>query len=535
MPAGAARADQAAADIGQLQVDLPGPVVGCDPVTATVSPSATQILSVVLPSASATTAQGTLVQPDSVFVQAEVTNLNPLTIDYQIRKGAVWSDGEPVKLADFVATWRRGSLGSGAAASEYRLVQSVSSGSSSLHVVVVMKTPTSDWHSLFSPLMAAGTNVVSTRGCASPSAAADISAGPYVIAASGSDGTFLVRNPRWWGRKPAFSWIYARSTATAGIPAMTSNASNWLTESTAPTPEELANLTASPTAESNVTFSNRLVSIDFAMNGRFTHNRKIRLALSHVIDRRALISGTVAQVDPRIAPGGSHLLAQGQPGYSGPQPSPLGHVQSTTPTSEPSPGAPVTGTDLASNLLEGAGIKKSSSGWSSAKGSTLTLLIATPSDDPWCVRVGAMVAAQYGAFGIPVKIVPVASSAESAALLRSGRIDAAILVRPTDAISGHSVSWFNVPPLGPVSQLWAGYRDRVVAALEIKARAILNPVTAAPTYSLIDRRLWQTMPSLPLLVEPLVGAWSSSLKGVEINPYPPGTLAAIASWVPASG
>jgi len=508
---------------------LPGSMAGCDPVASAVSPSVSQVLSLVLPRATTSSPSGTAVAAESVFVQAEVTNLNPLVVDYQLRRGAAWSDGTRVGLADFIATAGRGAAGNTASAPQYRLIRSIRQGSSRHHVVVTFRTPTSAWPSLFSPLMAASTSPSTLTGCTSPSAAADISAGPFVIATSSADHVVLVRNPLWKGRTPAMQWIDAR-TSGGGQVIVASTSGPVVIERTWMTGRTLAALSSSAALSSQVDLSDQLLSLNFATTSGVTSSVMVRQALAHFIDRQAIVASGPQALDPKVAVAGSNLVSQGQPGYTGPPARPL----STSPTSTSTPttlqGAKPIGSALASQFLHRAGWTLQDGRWADRRGRSLSIRLLANGDDRWAVTAARAIVEQLTLSHVPTTLHLAPSAPAVAQGIRSGRADAGVFARPADPYLAHAAAWFAVPASGPPSTLWTGYRDRTVAGLATKAGAMLNPVNALPLYQQVGRRLWVMMPTLPLYTEPFVTAWSSHLDGVVDNPYVPGTLSAATTW-----
>ena len=524
----------AVAEPATITAVLPGPLSGCDPVGSMVSPASAQILSLVLPRATASAPSGAIASADSVFEHAEVTNLSPLSVDYQIRKGATWSDGTRVGLEDFVATARRGAKGSSSAAPQYRSIKSITAGANRHHVDVVFRRPTSAWQSLFSPLMAASTPVDALKTCSSPSAVADLSAGPYVIATSSAKQVVLVRNPHWRGRTPTAGWITIRGSLRqgSGINADTQGPviveRSWMTSNT------LASLSSDASLSSHVDLSNRLLSVNFRTVGGLTSSVMVRQAIAHFINRQDLVAQGPQALDPKVAVAGSNLLSQGQPGYTGPPARPLSSVTTTSSTTTTIPGAKPTGAALARSYLRRAGWHRSGRTWVDHHGRRLTLRIVAPNDDLWAVEAAREVAAQLAEAHVSSSFIGVPNSAAAAQDLRLGRSDLGIFARPTDPFIAHSAAWFSVPGSGPASPLWAGYRDKTVDALVSKATSIMNPVNAVPVYQQMGRRLWVMMPTLPLYTEPFVTAWTSQISGVMDNPYDPGMLAGATSWAVTS-
>ena len=513
-----------------LTVVLPGPLSGCDPVGSTVSPSAAQILSLVLPRATASAPSGAITASDSIFAQAEVTNLSPLSVDYQLRRGATWSDGSRVGLDDFLATARRGSQGSSPAAAQYRLIRSIKQGANRHHVAVTFRRPTSAWQSLFSPLMAASTPVDALVSCTSPSASADLSGGPYVIATSSPDQVVLVRNPHWLGRVPAASWITVRGSRSQGGGAVGTSDGPVVVERSWMTGNTLASLSSSASLSSQVDLSNRLLSVNFRTKAGLTSSVMVRQAIAHFIDRQALVASDPQTLDPKVAVAGSNLVSQGQPGYTGPSARPLSVSTTSSSTTTTSPGTKPTGGTLARLYLHRAGWHLVDGSWRDRHHRVLRLRMTAASDDLWAVQAARTIATQLRKAHITTTVSAATSASDVARDIRAGRSDLGVFARPTDPFIVHAATWFSVPTQGPASTLWTGYRDKTVDHLVETASKVMNPVNALPTYQQVGRRLWVMMPTLPLYTEPFVTAWSSDLSGVVDNPYDPGTLAAVGAW-----
>jgi ABC-type transport system substrate-binding protein len=285
-------------------------------------------------------------------------------------------------------------------------------------------------------------------------------------------------------------------------------------------------MTSSPGVSSNVDFSNRILSLDFNTTKHGSVQILLRRAISSYLDRRAIVQTTVGAINPSIAPGGSHLLAQGQPGYVGPAANgPLSAAKVSANAAE------VAGAHTRAALqIERAGYHRNGSIWVSATGVPLAMEMLVPLDDHWAGEVGAIVKDQLSASGITVKVVGVSNSTVVAQTLRTSRAQLGIIVRPSDPFPAHGASWFTRSPTGPTSGLWAGYQSRALNLLAAQASQDLNPADAQPLYQAIDAKLWTAMPSLPIFTEPAILEWSTVIDGVMLNPFPPGTLSGLLSW-----
>jgi peptide/nickel transport system substrate-binding protein len=93
-----------------------------------------------------------------LLTSANVTSSSPQTIVYVINPKAVWSDGTPITVADFTYLWKAQdgtdcSKCDIASTTGYAQIASVTGSNNGQTVTVVMKTPFSDWKSLFDNLM----------------------------------------------------------------------------------------------------------------------------------------------------------------------------------------------------------------------------------------------------------------------------------------------------------------------------------------------------------------------------------------------
>jgi peptide/nickel transport system substrate-binding protein len=512
-----------------LSVTLPRAMVGCDPVGRSIPATTVQVLSLVLPSAYVSTAKGTTNQADSFLVQAEVQGLSPLVVDYQIKPQAVWADGVHLGLADFLATWKDGASGTGPAAAQYHQIASISAPKDPLDVVVRFRHPTDSWQALFSPLLPASASQSALESCSAPTATVDLSAGPYVIVSSSSSQIDLIQNPSWWGTEPSFNPIAVTAQpgiqegSFAPVAPLAYGQADWFT------PAQLSAVSSSPAASSSLDFSNRLVSLDFATRGPVKLALSLRLGLAGLVDRTGLIASSVGASDPAISPATSHLISQGQPGY----PSAAGLPPLVTPSTTTTTGLAVEQPSVnaaAVTQMHAAGYRKVNGRWLTARGQQLSLSLAVPQDDQWSQQIGTLLAAQLKAQGITITTIDVPGSFDSAELLRSGHAQLGVVVRTTDPLPGHAAAWFTVQRGLPTPPVWAGFDERTNNQLAAAASVIMNPVSAAPTYQQLDMELWRQMPSLPLLTEPYLLAWSSTIAGINSNPYPPGTLVALPGW-----
>ncbi len=523
-----------------LAVRLPQQLVGCDPVGRSVPSSTQQVLSLVLPTAYVASSKGTVEQADSFLVQAEVQNLTPLVVDYQIKPTAHWGNGDPIRRRDFVASWHDGASGTGPAAAQYRMIASITSPKDPLDVVVRFKEPLNSWQTLFSPLIPASVSQQALRTCVTPRATVDLSAGPYVILQGSSSQLTLVRNPTWWGTQGSFDPVTVTASTTIDAQDFPHTGPfgyaqlNWLSA------DSLSAITSSPASSSKLDYSNRLVFLDFATRKATAVPIALRRGLASLIDRTTLVDHAVGNSDGAVTPATSFLYSEGQPNYPTDAQIPkaltsptttLGPV-STDANAAPEPlVAPAPVVAQASYALMGrAGYHRVKGHWLDGSGHQLSVTLAVPTDDRWAITAAKNVAAQLTTAGVSVKVIDAPGSFQTAEMLRSGQVQLGIVVRTTGPLTAQSASAFSLSPGPPPSNVWAGFETTGTDQLAASASENMNGSTAALSYGQLDKALWGEMPSLPLFTEPYLLAWSSDVAGVTSNPYPPGSLASLPTW-----
>lgn len=141
---------------------------------------------------------------------------DPFTIEYALNPKAVWDDGTPIGLADFVGTWQSQN-GSNpdylpVATTGYDRITAITAGESPHTVRVAFDRVYASWRSLFFPLLPAAVTATPTAFNETYRTQGPPSAGPFRIAESLPDKLTvrLVRNERWWGAPPRLKEIVVR-------------------------------------------------------------------------------------------------------------------------------------------------------------------------------------------------------------------------------------------------------------------------------------------------------------------------------------
>jgi peptide/nickel transport system substrate-binding protein len=455
----------------------------------------------------------TVVERTDTITAAEVTSVNPLTVVYRVDPRAVWSNGEPIGAADFVALWqaeRGGTLGPDgqpvpvASTIGYRDIASVSGSGGGRTVTVVFRTPFADWEALFDELLPA--SVLATQpfaaGFAQGAPGASISGGPYKVASMSPTRLVLVRNPRWWGPRPALDRIVfvAASAGTGLAEALRDGAVQvaWLDGAE---PDFLASVSSVPYLESQTNLGTRILELAYNTTEPPFDLVAVRQAIAKLLDRAAIVEQVAQPIDPWVWEDNDHLFANAQAAYA----------DGASGYHAPNPSE-------AARLLDGAGFARSPGGRWSYDGRPVVLRLAWASDEFWAARTGPIVADELEAAGFAVQREAVPEAMLLDSVLPSRSFDLAIV--SVDAGAFPTMLERDFTPLGganvPVAQEdWSGYDNPQVDALFAEAANTLNPNAAAPLYARIDRILWQEMPTLPLFAAPSVLVADDALVGVS--------------------
>lgn len=513
-----------AAPGGSATVDLGAPWSGFNPHTPAGAASSTpDLLASVLPSAFVTSGSLQPTLNTDLLTSVEVLTTTPLTIRYAINPEAVWSDGTPVTAADFVYAWQaqRGSgtgpAGTGDAVAStlgYRDIASVTGSGGGRTVTVVFSTPFTDWRILFHELLPAhvAEQVGWNAGFETFSAARVLSAGPYELqSVSGTSTAVLVPNPRWWGKRPSLDRIVVTGGANptpvlaGGVPAA----------ATAPATSSslLSAITSLPDVQSEVVQSLSFLELDFDTTAAPLTSPTVREALAHLVDRTTLLAKTVGLVAPSIGLLEDHLSVPGLASYT---------------ASSASGGYDTADPAEATSLLASVGYHRDAAGTMvDSAGTPLALTMAVQSSDPWAMPVARLIAAELGAEGVAVNVVPVGGTAGIRLAHRSGAYQLALVQRTASVFTTTTAPWYsttlgNEGTSGSVD--WSNFDDPQVDQLFTQAAQQLNPVTGSTIYAQIDDQLWDQMVSLPLFCEPEVVAHTVTLGGVTADPARRGGL-----------
>jgi peptide/nickel transport system substrate-binding protein len=287
-----------------------------------------------------------------------VTSKSPMTVQWKVRKEAVWSDGQPIDCKDFYLKWFaatskakvNGSSGDQGVAFDstptgYNQVDKLECGDGNKTITTTFSKPFADYRSLFSiigndgllpahvleqktgipditKLTGADTANVAkaaeffTKGWTGFNKDVALSGGPYTIESSDlKDQTVLVRNPKYFGNAggPAKLTIRTNSDSQSAIQQL----QNKEVQVAAPQAEAAVvqqirgDSSFQAFTEAGLTYEH----LDLNMAKPIFKDAAVRKAIFQCVPRQDLIDKLVKDVDPKAKPLGSFMFMPNEVGY----------------------------------------------------------------------------------------------------------------------------------------------------------------------------------------------------------------------------
>ncbi|MBE7187275.1 ABC transporter family substrate-binding protein [Jatrophihabitans endophyticus] len=269
-----------------------------------------------------------------LMVSATQTSTSPQTLVYKIQPNAVWNDGTPINYQDFLYT-KDANDGTTcpakqcepASTSGYDQIKTMTSSDGGKTVTVVMKTPFSDWESMFGDLLPE--HVAAKQGnlktAAGQIAASNYfnktrptwSGGPMEITGGNLTQSITEKpNPKWYGatKSKLKQLVFRVITDQTQEPTALQN-----NEVQAIYPQPTQDLVQQVDQNQNVSsYQGKGLTwehFDFNEKNVFLKDKALRLAMFTAISRQQLIARTVGTFVSGLTPLGNHMYVPGQAGY----------------------------------------------------------------------------------------------------------------------------------------------------------------------------------------------------------------------------
>jgi len=515
------------------------------------------------------------------FVEnAEVESISPFEVVYTLNPKAVWSDGVPIGVEDFIYNWHEqlawaSQLPESGLLAGYRDISAITSSNGGSTVAVTFSQPYSEWEGLFSDLVPE--HIGAKYGWVAAFEGFDpkrvISGGPFEISqfVPGQE-LVLTRNPHYWTTPAHVSKIelelQSASVALAGLqdgtvdiaeepdlPAVTAAVADAgrtgiaLSKATSELPtlwQLCLNLTTPSLEEPGLR-----VGIEEALYLPEIASDSVGLADATVTAyaNRLLLGASSAGVPTGIPSTGSTAgSGAGSAGAAGGGTSGIGSAVGYY-----NPSAAMSSFRSAGYELGAGGLLRSG-----GTGPAVVLSLLVPAGDSDVARAAAVIQAQLKAVGILVVIREMALVDMLGIALPGGQYQMAIApflltpfaasqlsvysgsVLPTVPLPGRGV---NVSPsvagsgtepgaveAGVVTRDIFGLSDPMVSSDIASALADLVPTTSASLLNAADALLWADAPSVPLFQEPVTLVHSTDIRAVSDSPTWAGVLWNAQSW-----
>lgn len=452
----------------------------------------------------------------------EIVEEDPLTIQVDLNRDAVWEGGTSITARDMVAFWKaqNGSDKDFEVLSTegYDDITAVEPGDDEYSYTVTFDDPTTDWPRYVYPTLPAN---VSAKAKLFNTAFTDRSIssnGPYRVVSVERDSGQVVQepNPRWWGAEPRLDRItWQSATPDVQLEAMQAGDLDAID-----VPASLqADAHAADLADDEIVEgrSSGTEWTQLTMNGATgpLQDVRVRRAVALALDRTALAAEAVTAIDvpPQVL--GSFILLPGQAGY----------VDQSD--------LIATDVDAAAVLLDDAGWEADATGERTREGESLTLTMPVPATTSTSRTRATLIAEQLSEVGIAVELEDVPDEDFFTSRIIPLNFDLATF--------SHEGSAFPVVDAKrqfyPIDsgQNFTGVEDDQLATAWDKGIAALDDTERFRVVKVLDKRLFRDVPLVPLGVVPEV-----TLAGSTVANYGPAQFAqpdwtAVGFVVPTSG
>jgi peptide/nickel transport system substrate-binding protein len=499
------------------------------------------------------------------FVEdAEVQSISPFTVVYTLNPKAVWSDGVPIGVEDYIYNWHEellwaSQLPDSGLLAGYQAISGITSRDGGSTVVVTFSHVFTEWESLFSNLVPA--HIGERYGWVSAfqgfNAAKVVSGGPFEIT-SFVPGRRLVlsRNPRYWFTPARLSHIILEVEPTSA--ALTNLQAGAINVAEVPDSDRVEEVVADA-ARTGVQLTSvtselpTLWQLCFNTTAPALDTDKFRIGIAESLYPAEVTADSVGLVDVSAAQYGSRLVlgpaSQSGTGSSGPG----NGTSSSAPLGSSGAGIAAYNPVAAFSAFRSAGYLPGAGGALRLDGTgpVVTLSLLVPTGQFAVEQAASVVQAELNDIGIRVVVRDESLSTMLATTLPTGHYEMALApfllstfaAIQTPIYSGSVLPSLPAPPpvdrnrvrvtkgfvaspgtsgtepgavgAGAVSRDIFGLDDTTVTTDLSAALTNLNPSDDLSLIGAADNELWLDLPTIPLFQQPIDVVHSSDLRGVS--------------------
>ena len=439
--------------------------------------------------------------PNPAYViSAEKTNDNPTAVHVKLNPKAVWGDGSPVDVDDFIATWKalngENKKFQAASTEGWDGIESVTEGADKFDFTVTWKGAYPDWSQVIGsgPMKAESVKDPETFNDGWDGLKNEWLSGPFKVQSFNKTEKLLTLGPneKWWGTKPLLDKITYREISTDAVAAAFVN-DELDSFDIGPDPDAYKRASSVKDAVVRKAAGPNYRHITFNTKAGLLTDKTIRQAILRGLDRIAIGSSDLAGIDWPVAELNNHFLLTTQEGYED-------VAKATGFNYDP---------EKAKSDLDAAGWKAGADGIREKDGKKLTVKFSQLSGVPVSANEALQVQNQLKEIGIKIDIVnvPVAKFFDGS-LMTEGEFELL------------AFSYIGTPfPFQFPKQLAASDSESNFAQISIpKVDDLIQQLGTEPDQvkraeisNEISRILWEDVSTLPLYQRPELKAAKAKL------------------------
>ncbi|MDR8408295.1 ABC transporter family substrate-binding protein [Nonomuraea sp. 3-1Str] len=428
------------------------------------------------------------------------TSSGKQVVTWTFNEKATWSDGTPMGWKDVEAMWKanngKNKKYKPASTDGWDRIESVTKGSSDKVAVMTFAKQYPDWKGLLSR----GPHLYPASANETPEAEEKnylqkipVTGGPFKVEKidEGTKTLTVVRDDKWWGRKPKLEKIIFRTieTPAAQVNAFANGELDGV-EIPPGSPADLKRAKEVPNVDIRKALSPNWRHITVNNQSPFLKDKSVRQAVAYAINRDVITQSDLKDMDWPLQTLGNHVFMNNHKGYvdnSGD----LGKYN----------------LDKAKQLLDAAGWKQEGD-YRKKDGKEFALSFTVPAGLPYAKTEGELTQAMLKEAGIKLTIRPVPDDKFFTDYIIKGDFD---LV---------PFSWIGTPlPIGSLPQIYKtgsesnfpkGSDPALDAAIDA-AVGEMDPAKAIEKGNAADKLIWDMVHTIPLYQRPDIQATKKTL------------------------
>jgi peptide/nickel transport system substrate-binding protein len=436
---------------------------------------------------------------------AKVLSTSPFQVEWKIKASAIWDDGTQVSSDDFEYFYEtcNGKVKDADCASTTGYDQITKFEKVDGKTVrATFDPPFADYEGLFGQFLPS--HIAKQRGGGSKAwndgfqDDAGASSGPYKVERwTKGDSLTLVRNDKFWGKKPHLDKIIYRflPESSAQPDALRNGEVNMIYPQ--PQLDQVNVIKGFPGVNSGIEFGPTFEHLTLNFKNEFLALSEVRQAIAYGVDRAAIVATLMKPFSDKASQLDNRVLVSTQKGYA-------------------AHGSDYGKADVgkATSLLEKAGFAKGKSGFYEKDGKPLRLRLSTTAGNKLREQQGVLIQSQLKKVGIDIRIDNSDSKSLFGKRLPDGDFDIA------------NFAWVGTPfPASGANQIYrsgsdsnyGGYNNSTVDSLMKKALAEADFDKRMALLNQADEQMWKDLPNIPLYQKPTFLAFADKYANIVDN------------------